>query len=473
MLQCRFSFPGKLLSLAAAGAVGLAGCTGFAPDGGIGPVAQIAKQRIGKDVQWARTDAERNDMDARVAELLKRPLSADDAVQIALLNNRGLQAAFFQLGITEADFVQAGRLPNPGFSFGRFRRDGEIEWERGLHFNLARLLTLPAASKIEQRRFERAQRQAAIDVLDLAADTRKAYFTAVAAAETARYMRQVRLAADAGAELAQRMARVGNWSKLEQAREQGFHAEAALNAARAEQAASVARERLTRLMGLWGRHAQFKLPERLPDLPQVPEELPNIEQAAMEQRLDLQAMRLDADALAGNLGLTRATRLINVLELGLERNSSNEKPVERGYEIRFELPLFDWSGARVAKAEAIYMQAVNQAAEAAVNARSEVRDAYRSYRSAYDIAKHYRDEIVPLRKRIADENLLRYNGMLLGVFDLLADARAQSVSVNGYIEALRDYWLAQSDLQMSLVGKPSMAAMPKPAAAAEEGGTGH
>ena len=118
------------------------------------------------------------------------------------------------------------------------------------------------------------------------------------------------------------------------------------------------------------------------------------------------------------------------------------------------MPIFDWGTARVAKAEAIYMQSVNRAAETAINARSEVREAYQGYRSSFDIARHFRDEIVPLRKRIAEENQLRYNGMLIGVFELLADARAQIASVNGYIEALRDFWMAQADLDAAMVGKP-------------------
>jgi outer membrane protein TolC len=121
-------------------------------------------------------------------------------------------------------------------------------------------------------------------------------------------------------------------------------------------------------------------------------------------------------------------------------------------DISFELPLFDWGDARVARAEALYMQAVNRAAQAAVDARSEVRQSYASYRANYDVAKHYRDEIIPLRKRISEENQLRYNGMLVSVFELLADARAQVGSVNSYIEALREFWLSDSDLQLSMIG---------------------
>jgi outer membrane protein TolC len=152
------------------------------------------------------------------------------------------------------------------------------------------------------------------------------------------------------------------------------------------------------------------------------------------------------------------------------RNSANETPTQRGWEIGVELPLFDWGGARVARAEGVYMQAVHRAAETAINARSEVREAYGAWRSAYDIARHHQDEIVPLRKQIAEENLLRYNGMLIGVFELLADARAQITSVNAAIEAKRDFWLAQADLDMALIGKPSLTPSAGPAAAAGTGG---
>ena len=451
----------------------LAGCASFSPDGGFSAVQQTAKNQLGKDLRWAKSDADQDTIDKRVAELLAQPMSVDDAVQVALLNNRGLQASFQELGIGQAELVQAGRLPNPGFSFGRLTRGGEVELERGLHFNLARLLLMPLGSQMEARRFEQTQGRVAVSVLSLAADTRKAYFNALAGEETVRYTRQVMQAAEASAELARRMQQVGNFTKLQRAREQGFYADAALNLARAEQAQRAARERLTRLLGVWGAQTNFTLPARLPDLPKAARDLPDVERIALAQRLDVQGAKLAAEQTAQNLGLTRRTRFVNVLELGFVRNSSNEAPTQRGWEIGVELPLFDWSGARVARAEAVYMQTVHQAAETAINARSEVREAYGAYRSAYDIARHHRDEIVPLRQRIAEENVLRYNGMLIGVFDLLADARSQIASVNASIEALRNFWLAQADLDMALIGKPSLAAASGPAMAAEAGGGGH
>lgn len=451
----------------------LSGCATFSPDSGFGVVEQTSKARIGKEVKWVKSAADRSLVETRVAELLKKPLDVEEAVQVALLNNQSLQASFADLGIAEADFVQAGRLPNPGFSFGRLARGSEVEIDRGVHLNLISLLMMPFKSEMEQRRFQSVQNEVAVTALKLASQTRKAYFNAVAADEGVRYMNQVKQAADASAELARRMAQTGNWNKLNQAREQGFSADAVLNLARALQAQTSAREALTRLMGLWGEQIKFALPERLPDLPKSVDDLPDVEQTAMAQRLDIAAMKMQTEALAKNLGLSKATRFINVLEFGAVRNSSNEQPTQRGYDVSLELPLFDWGGAKTAKAEALYMQSLNRTAEAAINARSEVREAYKAYRSSYDIAKHYRDEIVPIKKRISDENLLRYNGMQIGVFDLLADARSQISSVNSYIESLRDFWLAQSDMQMSLIGKPSMSPSSKAMLPAEGGMAAH
>jgi outer membrane protein TolC len=205
-------------------------------------------------------------------------------------------------------------------------------------------------------------------------------------------------------------------------------------------------------MGLYGGDVRFKLPERLPDLPASPPELKDAEQTAVAQRLDIQAARRESEGLAESLGLTKATRFINVLELGPARTKEDPEPWKSGYELSLEVPIFDWGSAKVARAEATYMQSVQRIAEAAVNARSEVRESYSAYATAYETAKHYRDEIVPLRKKISEESLLRYNGMLISVFELLADSREQVGAVNGYIEALRDYWVADAELQAVLNG---------------------
>ena len=206
-------------------------------------------------------------------------------------------------------------------------------------------------------------------------------------------------------------------------------------------------------MGLWGDDLAFQLPDRLPDLPKAVREGGDLEAQAIAQRLDVQGARSDADALARSLGLTKVTRFISLLEVGVQSNSETGKPRQQGWEVEIGLPIFDFGGARVARAERQYMQAVNRTVEAAIEARSEVREAYSAYRTAFDLSKHYRDEIVPVRKRISEEVLFRYNGMLMSVFELLADSREQVAAVNGYIESLRDFWIAESNLQMALTGR--------------------
>jgi len=460
------------LALAVSAAVLLGGCAGFSADGGFDAVQSATRAHLAQDVAWTRDAGARSAAQERVEALLVQPLTADDAVQVALLNNPGLQAAYETLGIAEADRVAAGRLPNPGLSIGRLTRGSEVEWERSLHVNLARLLTLPLRAGIEQRRFEQAQRMVVLDVLTLAADTRKAYYTAVAARQRAHYQQQAMDAAEAGAELARRMAQVGNWSRLKQAREQAFYADAALAVARAEQARRQTHERLVRLLGLESAD-RLQLPDRLPDLPAALPALPDVEQQAMDARIDLQAARIQTEALAQHLGLARRTRVINVLELGVINNGSNEEPQQRGYEISLELPLFDWGQARVAAAESRYRQALEQVRQLAVDARSEVREAHAVQQAQYAIARHLRDEVVPLKQRISEENLLRYNGMLIGVFELLADARAQIAAVNAAIDAQRDFWLADADLAMALAGQPALQPIASAGVATNESGGAH
>jgi outer membrane protein TolC len=248
------------------------------------------------------------------------------------------------------------------------------------------------------------------------------------------------------------MRQAGNFSKLDYAREQAFYADSVAQSAKARQQAVVAREKLTRTMGLWGVGTQYTLPDRLPDLPKERPDLKDVESFAMQNRLDIQAAKLQTQGVASSLGLSKATRFINALDVGYLNNYETDKGHEHGYEISIEIPLFDWGSAKVARAEAIYMQSANRLAQTAIDARSEVRESYSAYVTSYDVAKHYLDEVVPLRKTISDELLLRYNGMLAGVFELLADSRDQVGAVNSYIDALKDYWLAETDLQQAVGG---------------------
>lgn len=442
----------KIALFSAMASLLLSSCATFTKDGGLADVRATTAPYIKQSVVWPKTEQEQQVVAERLSELLKQPLNADNAVQIALLNNKGLQASLYALGVSEANVVQAGRLPNPKFAMLYARHNGDYKIEQALTFNIFSLIAMPKLLEIERQNFEKTKQLVALDVLKLAYETRLAYFNAVTANENLQYSEQVKLSAEASDELARRMVKAGNWSALEQAREQGFFADAILDYTNAKQQQVSAHEALSRLLAL--PVEQLKLEKRLPDLPKAIGDLQPFQQAAFEQRLDLLAMRLETQALAKQLGLTKTTRFINVLEIGPARVLEGRRgdAYKNGVDIAFELPLFDWGGAKVARAEAIYMQAVNRTAQLAFNAQSEIREAYKRYQASYAVAKHYRDEIVPLRKKILVESQLRYNGMLISPFELFADARAQVASVNVYIAKLHEFWAAETALQMALIG---------------------
>ena len=442
----------RCLPVLIASSLVLSGCAGFSKDGGLADVQSLTKKHISQDVVWPKNTEEQQFAEERIKELLQKDLDADSAVQIALLNNKGLQASLYQLGISEADAVQAGRLPNPGFSMLYTRHNGDYKIEQALTFNIFSLLTMPKMLEIERRNFETTKQQVALEVLRVAYQTRLAYFKTVAANEQAAYSAQVLESAEASAEMARRMVKAGNWNQLELSREQGFYADAKQDALTAKQLQIAAHEALSRLLGLSAD--QLILRQRLPDLPKNIAEAAQFGQQAFEERLDVQAARIQAETLARQLGLTKATRVINVLELGPARVLEGRRgdSYKSGVDISFELPLFDWGSAKVARAEATYMQGLNRAAYIAANAQSEMREAYQRYQTSYEIARQYHDEIVPLRKKVLDEKLLRYNGMLVSPFELFADARAQVTSVKTYIEKLHAFWQADTELQMSRIG---------------------
>jgi len=439
---------------------GLNGCAGFSKDGGFTSVAAATHSRLDKRVAWPRTEGEAAKCAAEVAQLLSHPLTADDAVQVALLNNRALRASFEDLRISEADLVQSGRLPNPRFDLTHAGADGQYDIVETLSFNVLSLLTMPYAHDIETRRFARAQSAAFLEVAQLAAATRKAYFEALAARQSLQYLEQVSAAAETGSILAQRMLAAGNWNSIDQAREQVFYADAARDLVRARRAEAAARESLLRLMGLPGGDGSADavlLAPALPELPAGIEEQPDVERTVLQNRVDLQLMRQNIDALARSLKLTKATRVINVLEAGPSwaKQGPSDAAYERGYAVTLEIPIFDSGAARLRKSEALYAQAVDRFAQAALEARSQVREAYAAYRASFDIARQQRDVVVPLRQTVAQQNLLRYNASLISIFELLADTREQIASVDDYIASLRDFWLAKSRLDAALFGNPT------------------
>jgi outer membrane protein TolC len=457
----------------------LSGCATFSPDRGMGVVADIADATIKKDVVAIRSVDDAQRADGAVKRLLHRTLNVDTAVQIALLNNRGLQAAYNELALAETDLVQESLPPNPTFSISRIAGGGAVEIERQVVGDILALATLPFRSEIARRRFHQAQLRAALETLRLASDVRRSYYRTVAANEMVGLLTDAKSTAEATAKLATKLGETGSLNKLDQAREQVFYAETTADLASARQQAISSRERLARLMGLWDSDLTFRLPNTLPPLPRRPSALPSIEVDAVTHRVDLQIARIELDALAKALNLTEASRFVTLLDLAgiakTTRDPDGSRFRERGFDIQFQIPIFDGGEIRVRQATETYNQAFNRLTEKAINVRSEARDAYRTYRSTYEIARQYEREVLPLRKIITEEMQLRFSSMQVDVFALLTEARQRIASMRAGIDAKRNFWLAQSDLQTAVNGGGSGETQTesRPTTAAQVGGGGH
>jgi len=442
----------------------LSGCASFSSDQGMDAVSGIAESSLKVDVAALNSDEEFAAAYRTVTSLLKRPLTANAAVQIALLNNRDLQADYNALGIAEAVRIRASIPSNPRFSISRIAGGGAFEFEAQIVANILSLVTLPARADVASDRFRQAQLRAVEATLRTAFEARRDYVEAVAARQFVGFLTQAQSSAEAAVELAKRLGASGAMTKLDQARNQVFYAETTARVATAKQRAASNRERLIRAMGLTGSDLAFNLPANLPALPPRALREAAVEIEAVRGRVDLQIARLDVVALGKTYGLTQTTRFINLLEVsGIHRRlqePGGDPATERGVGVEFEVPLFDFGEVRVREAEATYNQAINRLTAKAISVRSEAREAYQQYRSAFDIARRYQRDVLPLRKVISEESLLRYNAMQIDVFSLLTESRERIASTIAAIEAQRDFWLADTKLTSAMLGGNAMADVP-------------
>jgi hypothetical protein len=455
----------RLTALATAALI-LTGCASFSIDEAIRDTNAAAPAFTGGKLELSRTDQQRQAREQLSSELLAKPLSMDDSVQLALANSPALQALVAQSWSDIAGAAQFGRIANPIFTFERLRLGQELEIGRLLSIGLMDILTLPTRQGISRNQVAQARTQLSINVVQQVSQIRQAWVRAVAAQQLLGYAEQVSRSAEASAELARRMQAVGNFTKLQRARQQAFYADAAAQLASANHAATAAREELVRQLGLTQEQAKLlKLPARLPELPREPRTPAEVVSVAMQQRLDVQLARQQLTVAGRAQGLNLLNSLVDV-ELGgrhdtIFDNDSGQRQNRHGFELGIRLPLFDFGGAQRAALNAQSLLAANRYDAVVRGASSQLRESYSAYRTAYDLSKHYRDEIVPVRQTISEENMLRYNGMLIGVFELLADTRDQVATVMSAINAQQQFWLADAGLSSSVIGQPiSMGATP-------------
>lgn len=437
----------------------LSGCASFDFNQSIHQTNQRLSSFTESQLVLAQTQEQRETMNRAATELLKQPLTQTAAVQLALTNSPSFQVLLAQYWSSQANITQEGRLPNPIFTFERIRFVDEVEFGRLLAFGLLDLLTLPQRTHYAQQRNDKMQLQMAIEIVDLITQVRQSWVNAVAAQQNLKYAKQVLEAAQASSKLAQRLQERGNFSKLAAAQQRLFYADAITQWSVEQHHVVIAQEKLTRLLGLTEQQVQqFRLPEKLPELPLMMREPEEISQTLPAQRLDIQMAYLAYTAAVSAQGLNRIASLTDI-ELGVRHNTKFDHATDlktpgHGYEISVRLPLFDNGTLQREAMNAQTLAAVNQLEEIMRSVGSHVRENYSAYRTAYDIAKHYQNEVTALHKTITEESLLRYNGMLIGVFDLLREASAQIKSVKAAITAEQQFWLADAALQATLIGKP-------------------
>lgn len=455
----------------------LGGCASTSIDKTLEGANQATREFTSGKLELSRTEQQRSAREQLSAQLLAKPLTMNDAVQLALANSPSVQALIAQSWAETAAADQSGRIANPIFTFERMRMPGELELGRLLSIGLLDLLMLPQRLAVARNQVAQTQVQLSANVVDQVAQVRQSWVRAVAARQVVGYAEQVNRAAQASAELAKRMQQTGNFTKLQRARQHVFYADAAAQLASARHAATAALEELVRQLGLTdAQAARLQLPERLPDLPKDPNPAAQVSAEALQQRLDVQLARLQLEGAGKAQGMNLLNSLVDV-ELGGRHdtvfdNHSGERSNRKGYEVAVRLPIFDWGGAQRAAMNAQSLTAVNRYESVTRSASSQLRESYSAYRTAHDLARHYRDEIVPLRKTMAEENVLRYNGMLIGVFELLADTREQIGSVMAAINAEQQFWLADAALASAVIGKPIATSATPASTTSSRGGDG-
>jgi outer membrane protein TolC len=432
---------------------------------GFAAVSSQTFASTGKRAVFAQTQAENDAISRQVkAMVYRKSISAEIAVQVALLNNKGLQASYAEVGLSAAEAWQQSLPENPVVSIGILGIGAaELGAYRAIEgmiaTNILDAQTRKQRVALADVNFLAAQANAVGDTLSLATQTRIAWINAVAAFEAVSYLNRAKETSDAGSELARKLGETGALNRAGQAREHAFNAELAGQLAKARLDAALAKESLTKLLGLWGSNVDYYVPDSLPSLPRSVRWDANLERKALQHRVDLRVAQLGLQAQAAAFGLTDKTRLVTDLELiaGLEaereaEDGEIETETTPQLELEFAIPIYDTGKARMRMAELKYLQAANTLAERAVAVRSEARGANLAYHSSYKIARHYRDVLVPLRATIEEQGLLSYNGMITSTFQLLSDARERLNAEMQSADAKRNFYIAQAELTAAIYG---------------------
>lgn len=431
----------------------LAGCAHSSHQPGFGEVRSTVATRTGLDAQWNQGTPADAQVTERIRALLSDPLSADVAVQVALLNNRRMQAAYERLGVAQADVVEAGLLENPILHVRpRWpdRPPSGTNMELGVEWDFLQALMIPARKKLAGVQFERVRFGVMHEVLAFVAEVQEAYYTLVGAQQLAEVMRVIAQAAEASFGLAQRLSEAGNIPDLDLENHRALFEQTKLEYARAQLRSLDARERLNALMGLWGDQTTWTVPAGLPEIPAAEPALDHLESVAISNRLDLAEAGREVEALASALGITQDWRLFLFARIGVDSERDTDGQWVTGPELQVELPVFNQRQASVARLEAELAASQDRLTALAVEIRAEVRRLRTRLLLSRQIAERYQGTVVPTHQRIVELAQQQYNFMLIGVFQVLDAKKEEMRTYRDYIDEVRDYWITRSRLERAI-----------------------
>lgn len=428
-----------LLSLSLA----LGACAGLPADWGRGDVARLAADR-GRALSAASGAPDFTET------ALRTPLSVDTAIQLALVNNPAVRREAARLGFAAAEVYDAGRLANPMFSMTRLSPGAagaeHAQLTLGIAFNFVNLLFLPANQRFAQAQFEAAKLGVAAAALELAAQVETAWYEAAGAEQLAQMREATARAARASADLAQRYFDAGNINARALAMERAAASTAMLAAISARAEALTRHSQLNRAMGLRADQDGWTLASALAEPLAREDEVAELQRLSLESRLDVASLHRQAAALADRQGLARRTRWVNGVEIGAERERDFDGEINAGPTLAFELPLFDGGAGRVAAAQAALEQAEAELDARVLDVSNEVRQASARVNAAKQLAQEYRAVLIPQREAIVARAQEEQNYMLIGAFEVMIEKQQEYEAYAGYIGAVRDYWVARSEL---------------------------
>jgi len=425
-------------------------CSAAPLDQSFNDVSGTVLSRTGKRVEWNRGTPQDAEAEAYVRSLLKRPLTANSAVQVALLNNHELQATYEEIGIAQADVIEAGLLRNPLFSIERRWPGQALEAELVTQF--IDILFLPLRKRAAKAQLEAAKARVGNEILKTAAEVRAAFYEHQGNLQLCDLEVEVEKAAAASAEAALQLHQAGNTRDLDLANEEAMHVQAKLDLAKGQALAVGSREKLNKLMGAWGEQTVWTIAPRLPGPPKSEIGTAKLESRAIEQRLDLAMLRYEALGQAQSLGFARFQEVAQQFEVGGHYVREIQGEHSTGPSIRIPIPLFNFGQGVKARGEAKVRQLQQRYLGLAVQIRSDVRTARDRMLNARQIVDYSRATVLPLRHRVVEESQLQYNAMQISLFDLLRAKQEEVNAARQSVEAQRDYWVARAELEKAVGG---------------------